>query len=285
MENISKSEFTDNIYSRLLVFYHNQYPDKLNKEDLNKIVKKYTSKPSDILLRDLNKKYGNIIPSNALLSEVSRICCLCDIPTEFISLLPIVSSEFTYNKTCDPRTISFDAHICLTNKKMFISSKKSHPIDNISKLKLLLSNPLIPHLDLISQMKKSRTDEIIENKPPVDFNPNVNQHILDQIATISKPQTSESNSLRHPMDFLNRLVASKIKARIHIRYHDYLRGYIDGEIICFDKHFNLVIKNAQEEYILPKEFSNELNQGPKLKRFLPQTFVRGDNIVLISSQN
>ena len=67
---------------------------------------------------------------------------------------------------------------------------------------------------------------------------------------------------------------------------------MDGYIIAFDKHFNLLMTHVSEEYELSSEGDGEAEQGQakpggdapkgrKLHRYLPQVLVRVDGVVCV----
>jgi small nuclear ribonucleoprotein (snRNP)-like protein len=113
--------------------------------------------------------------------------------------------------------------------------------------------------------------------------------VLDQIAKLAVNDSSERNlskpSGNIPMKMLLDFMNSKSRVRVYIRKLNGMRGRIDGELICFDKHFNIVLRNANEEYSLSdgaaKLREDEDCSGSVYSRALPQVLVRGDNVVLV----
>ncbi|EGG25200.1 putative small nuclear ribonucleoparticle-associated protein [Cavenderia fasciculata] len=69
-----------------------------------------------------------------------------------------------------------------------------------------------------------------------------------------------------------------------------IRGHCTGYIIGFDKHFNVILKDVDEEYSIIDHYSsnnnnNNNNQRNKVrvKRHYGQLFIKGDSIVSIGT--
>lgn len=111
-----------------------------------------------------------------------------------------------------------------------------------------------------------------------------------------------------PMSVLHEAMTLRLRVRVLVRYVDGIRGTATGFVLAFDKHFNLLMRDAEEVYSprLPAEgLSNtemelrrrrlgmgiqesdraiEGEQRPAWScrhRYLKQVLIRGDNVVLI----
>jgi small nuclear ribonucleoprotein (snRNP)-like protein len=92
------------------------------------------------------------------------------------------------------------------------------------------------------------------------------------------------------MAVLRKLYETKSRVKVVIRRVKDIRGYCEGDLIAFDRHYNLVLKNAVEHYsinVIPKE--GEVGFGdPSFRKLEPrqrrcgQLFIKGDNVVLIT---
>ena len=106
MENI------DNSFASILVFYENFKRSKLIPTDLDKIAKKYRTKPNQLIV-DLEKKYHLPIPTQVCSLTVVRICAQYGVPPAYVALLPAniqsAVSTYDYDATLDVRSDTFDA--------------------------------------------------------------------------------------------------------------------------------------------------------------------------------
>lgn len=284
---LSTTRTTTDAFSRLLVFYANYYPEKLNSNDLQKIVNKYRSKPGSLLIRDLSKKYITItLPEEVMFSEVSRTCKLFDVPEAYREILPSIPVGFEYIDIFDPRQDTFDPERCLQEKRLIISVAKCPPIDNIGKLKYFVtqnamsiqSSELLSHATKV--LGKTTNPRHSRESKYVKINP-ITQITLDAIG-VDKAATET------PMQLLKDIMEQQTFARVIVRKHSGIRGRLDGKLICFDKHFNMVLTDVEEVYTPPRSIATQMDQDmdgqvvpDTLTRHLPQVFIRGDNVVLV----
>ena len=90
--------------------------------------------------------------------------------------------------------------------------------------------------------------------------------------------------------------------RVMVRYVNAIRGTLTGILIAFDKHMNMILKDAEESYSMRpdgEDKSNiqiEVDRRGKIsrkiaceegqwfgrKRWMKNILVRGDNVVVIS---
>ncbi|XP_075165875.1 U6 snRNA-associated Sm-like protein LSm11 [Haematobia irritans] len=122
-------------------------------------------------------------------------------------------------------------------------------------------------------------------------------------------QMADANSILKP---LNDYIATRQRIRVMVRKEKGIKGYIEGTLEMFDRHWNLLLVDALECYIqrkhkytednlvlpienhdcsqrlrqlgikLPKQEVKSLNRKTvEIKRYLPQIFLRGEHVVLI----
>jgi small nuclear ribonucleoprotein (snRNP)-like protein len=106
-----------------------------------------------------------------------------------------------------------------------------------------------------------------------------------------------------PMSVLHEAMTQRLRVRVVVRYVDGIRGTATGFVMAFDKHFNLLLRDAEEVYSprLPADGRSntemelrrrrlgmgipEANGQPPAwssrHRYLKQVLIRGDNVVLV----
>lgn len=95
-----------------------------------------------------------------------------------------------------------------------------------------------------------------------------------------------ANALKSgPLAFLRDLFLQRRRVRVITRHRKGRRGVCTGVIYAVDKHWNMVLKQVEEEYTILVKFRGEKRSGQcqeKRKRSLKQIFLTGCSIVLIS---
>jgi small nuclear ribonucleoprotein (snRNP)-like protein len=257
------------------------------------------SKRPTILVRDVTRKYEGraVFPAAVVLTEVSRACFLYDVPPIYRALLPQIpiGSESEYKDIFDPRRPNFDAAACLKEKRLLVSVQHARPLDYIVKCKVAFIDKLLPQA-INSRRRDQRQQQSIEEGSQL------HAHLLDQIAALAvSGKGIPNNSFDTPMQLLDNLMKTHGRVRVIIRKLNGLRGFLEGELICFDKHFNMVLRNAVEKYSLSQDMGKEVEPSkshntthtttqhisinsscPNVSRRLPLLLVRGDNVVLVS---
>lgn len=94
---------------------------------------------------------------------------------------------------------------------------------------------------------------------------------------------------RGPLAILYRALNSETAIRVFVRRRKLCSlqterfSWISGHLLAFDKHFNLALENAVEEYDHQHQKQGK-SVTVKIRKCTKQLFVRGDNIVLVSSK-
>ena len=101
----------------------------------------------------------------------------------------------------------------------------------------------------------------------------------------------ESIDSKGPFIVLHRALNERKRVRVVIRYVNGIRGTLTGHIVAFDKHMNLLLRDALEVYSLrhtertydSTNLEQELKrrEQPVRQRHLRNIMVRGDNVVLV----
>lgn len=93
-----------------------------------------------------------------------------------------------------------------------------------------------------------------------------------------------------PYSVLFRAFQMRHRVRVVVRYANGIRGTLTGSLLAFDKHFNLILRDAQELYSWPLHDTTESGvfaelqrrrQGVHKRRKMKQILVRGDSVVLV----
>lgn len=82
-----------------------------------------------------------------------------------------------------------------------------------------------------------------------------------------------------PLSTLSNAVVYRRRIRIVVRDRHCITGYIHARLIAFDKHFNLVLRDAD---MYSYQHDNQHDNQHHPPRRLDLTLLRGENIVLIS---
>lgn len=251
------------------------------------------SKRPTILVRDVTRKYEGraVFPKAVAITEVSRACTLYDVPPIYRAVLPQIPIGSEYKEIFDPRRPTFDAAACLKEKKLLVSVQHARPLDYIVKCKVAFIDKFLPP---VSRRRDQRRQQSSVEGGQLDA------HLLDQIAALAVSGKGISNSsFDTPMQLLGDLMKVHARVRVIIRKLNGLRGFLEGELICFDKHFNIVLRNAIDRYSFPQHMENEIessksdnttaqhaatinSSSSNMSRKLPLLLVRGDNVVLVS---
>ena len=167
-------------------------------------------------------------------------------------------------------------------------------LDNLSKF-----TPLLPPEDPFHTLVKQTAPK--------------KQETSTQTLPISK-QTSTFDQLSNqftvgPLSLLNSIQHQKQRVRVLLRYVDCIRGTVTGYLLAFDKHMNMILRDADEVYTsrvtsildgldltkaeleirrrcecIPESDGNGQERGSYIKlgqRHLHQVLLRGDNVVMV----
>eukprot|EP01132_Coremiostelium_polycephalum_P007964 gene7964-9797_t len=158
-----------------------------------------------------------------------------------------------------------------------ININQNKQIENVKELVTPITNNLSTTTSTTTTTTSSTTTTII--KP--------NHNILQSIT---------SKFTEGPINLLKRCLESKKKVKVIIRDVKSIRGYCIGYLIAFDKHWNLILRDVDEEYIVIQYIDNELSdlqqqqQQQKKKKIIikcqrhyGQLFIKGDTIVSVYS--
>lgn len=157
----------------------------------------------------------------------------------------------------------------------------------------------------LSQQRLERVDQFRPYLPVNDPQYRVvpmNNHTLRRDTSQPVPQRAAlcwESAAMPSYTLLYRAMHSNQKIRVVVRYVDGMRGTITGQLLAYDKHFNLILQRAQETYsprmpvvhheeettstTTARTVDREIarRQAGGNRRSLAQVLVRGDNVVLV----
>lgn len=260
---------TKNAFALALHFYALYFRQKLidptsSTDLLDKIAKKYRTK-SQSLVSDLQKKYYYYkVAEEVSVWQLVRYSKLFAIPSSFLSLLPSLPSQneetpkiLTYDAKYDVLSASFDAEAVLSDSMLISPSYPTTIFDNLSKVTHLLPGengtkyaPIAMPSTEVSSISKAKSSMAVEVEDK--------RHLLEIIADISTPimqyrnDKGEKIDIQSPLYLVRLFMKNKDRVRIILRRRNSVRGSIDAFIKGFDKYFNLLLHDVDEEYITNK---------------------------------
>lgn len=281
---------TSNAFAVTFCFYHLYQRSRLKKECqlLSKIATKYRVKPAE-LLNDLNKKYTFPMPESVTYNELQRFIGVYEVPKAFLDLLQLPKAFLDATKSFDPRidvyNTSFDPDYVLANSQLLAPIMNVPPHDNISKCIHLLPGYVVPKRYI---RDNKPTPHVQKVNPDQTTSKNILQRIAEASSTFADNSTGNVVEKDSPLSLLFDCMKQKVRVRIIIRRANGVRGSVDGYIRAFDKHFNLLLTDVDEECIVNKQPMRKAALGRfvcrtnVLRRHLPQVLLRGDNVVLVA---
>lgn len=261
-------ETTSNSFAICLVYYYNYCRNKLVREDLLKIRRKYERKASQLLI-DLKKKYVFDMPEKVNVQSVLRVVGSFDIPDEYIAVAGLseyVSSQSPkYDQRVDITSQDFDVDLAFQCGTIFCSFKTCPMEDNMSKARKYVA-PLLPD--------DERGESEIQSKEAQGLSKSASRRVaalaakekekeerrpfFERLADASIPKYVMRNemgvetTLPSPLALLYDFMQRKERVRIVVRRRHAIRGSMDAYIRGFDRYWNLYLSDVDEEFIFNK---------------------------------
>lgn len=136
---------------------------------------------------------------------------------------------------------------------------------------------LLPKDDPEYQPRQATTTKATTSRPATTKAPSCFASIADQFET-------------GPLQYLKSLLTQRRpRVRVLTRYNSGIRGTLTGQLVAFDKHWNLILRDVDESYTQIARRNDQSmiqheifrrRQG-RQKRHMAQLMVRGDTIVLV----
>ncbi|KYQ88271.1 putative small nuclear ribonucleoparticle-associated protein [Tieghemostelium lacteum] len=208
---------------------------------------------------------------------------------------------------------SFDALESLKNGHLVkLPYPNIKPLDNINKARALLppNDPNFIHFIAKPTSKTVPITEPTQSATIVPVTNNSNRHTSSVLSTTDSTAKNNNDKQKHrvidniafkftegPLSLMKKALESKCKVKVLIRGINSIRGHCIGYLIAFDKHWNIILRDADEEYWkfkFPISTDNNItnnninnnnsstNSKPikvKKKKHYGQLFIKGDTIV------
>lgn len=166
-----------------------------------------------------------------------------------------LSQNFELDDSLDFRSSNFDAKKALLHGNLTLL-RPVQALDNVSLFKKFLPKSDENH---VSITKKPKSEPLKEEKPK----------LKDKWAS---PLIDIMEKLKHgPTCVLYNCWKDQKRVIVKTRTFNGIYSICEGELIAFDKHLNLILRNITETFPDKED-----------KRILKQTFIKGDNVILIS---
>jgi len=176
------------------------------------------------------------------------------------------------------------------------------PLDNISKCRFLLP-PKDPNYFSIA-MKKTKTTATTSSAQSSSV-ANIDAAVKNKAPKIPSALDLMTEKFDEgPMSLLKGWLQRRERVKVCIRGVKSIRSWCTGEVRAFDKHFNLLLGNVVEEFVVDQDkkeeegdsgdddYSSTLHKKRKAassqsvtprRRRVGQMFIKGDGVVLICS--
>ena len=244
-----------NFEATLKAFYTKVDPGKLC--NVPTIVAKYAQDQRS-LFKFLENKYG---------VEVALVFDVAD------------DAEDIFFQRLDVYSNCFDPEAALAAPMIPTPFPNTKPLDRLSQFrKLLPAN----HEDFIAPSTTiSQTDKLKKKTPRVKKVVDVYTERLADKYTVG------------PLSLLKRAFAEHRQVTVWIRRLNGVKGTCLGYLEAFDKHFNMVMSDVHEDFLMFDHYnivtsptdSKKKYSEPVLKprkRYFKRVFIRGDNVVMVS---
>lgn len=268
------------------MFYHLFQRVKLNPADLAKIAKKYGKKPES-MISDLSRKYNYWeIPNTITLENFVRLLSIYEIPESYSVLMRDVSDveNLRYDAKIDIYSANFDGGDVIKRKLLLGCGRPVERLDNLSKVTHLIPGLEGDHKPLAQPVER----EIKPSRSSTDVHTTLNSiaDIAMRPTTFLDNRTGMHQTLDSPLAMLNVLMSRRIRARILIRRRGGVRAFLNAYITAFDRHFNMLLADVDEEYVTnqqtvmaPSSLTPQIKNT--FKRHVAQMLLRGDTVVLV----
>ena len=277
----------------LFVYMNSKRSKLENSSSLTNIAAKFAKKSEKLLkLFKKNNEYIKV-PEKVSILEVQRVIYNYSIPDEYLQLLPheitnessnndiYDNKNINYDIELDPRMKSFNVDKCIEQKLLHLATTSTcAPLDNLAMSKPLLpgafqptTKPLGSSSRLSSSsssssslsMSRNESIEVVKKKAnekeeekerkPLPYNPG---NILDEMAWRASRRGPEAKKRlpegqNGPYEQLRQWMLKKQRINAVIRDNYGIRGSVVGELVAFDHHMNIALRNATEHYRLPSQ--------------------------------
>lgn len=189
-------------------------------------------------------------------------------------------AEDAFFQRLDVYSNFFDPEAALAAPMIPTPFPDTKPLDRLSQFRKLLPPN---HEDFIAPSTAISRAGGAKKKPPPR---------AKKVVDIYTDQLAEKYTVG-PLSLLKRAFAEHRQVTVWIRRLNGVKGTCLGYLEAFDKHFNMVMSDVHEEFLMfdhynvvtspkdPKKKYSEPALKPR-KRYFKRVFIRGDNVVMVS---
>ncbi|VVC24180.1 LSM domain, eukaryotic/archaea-type,LSM domain [Cinara cedri] len=215
-----------------------------------------------------------------------------------------MSSSSSCNDELDMLSESFNPIKALYSKNVKLPSKNAQPLDNISRFELTPSGEVT--IKSIRPLKKNEYDLEPVKRDLSNVAGSSQTTLVQQVRKPRRTVMHRMKEISHsdgPLSRIATLCHRKQRAKVYIRSAASVRGYCEGYIIAYDKHWNLVMDDVLEVWTRKNKYKslpigNAIKLEPEVEkpytvlrtiprhkicqRLVPRLMVRGEQIVLVA---
>lgn len=140
-----------------------------------------------------------------------------------------------------------EAEVIEANPSSFASRDgATQRLDNIHKFPALLPacDPL--HFTPKARPLASHSNVDVPEKKPGPRN--ADDSVPKKMSLFQSLSSRYESPKSGPLSLLYSILATRSRVRVMVRYVDCIRGVLTGQLVAFDKHFNMIIRDADEVY-------------------------------------
>ena len=180
---------------------------------------------------------------------------------------------------------SFDPKKALYSALAVPPIHNARPLDNISKFRVLLPK-LLSSSPLTDESRVPAMVQVPASRHRTKVVRHKNTSNSDVIESMMRFEQEE----RGPLTWLAGRAKSRAVVRVVTRHRRGTRGVAEGNLVAFDKHMNLVLRNVKETYTVRLMVHDDVRNRMKpvleaRKRSLPNVLLMGRSVVLISDSH
>ena len=139
-----------------------------------------------------------------------------------------------------------EADVAGANPSSFASRDgATQRLDNIHKFPALLPTCDPLHFRPKARTSVSHSNDNVPDKPGPQ---NADASAPKKMSLFQSMSSRYESPKSGPLSLLYSILATRSRVRVMVRYVDCVRGVLTGQLVAFDKHFNMILMDADEVY-------------------------------------